>query len=50
MVKPEELIDSMMEELILLCEIRNSLSEEDNARIEKRIKELEAQIEKLKQR
>jgi hypothetical protein len=37
-------IDSLREELIMLCEIRGELSPEDNAKTEQRIRELEAKL------
>jgi len=36
-----EEINNLNEELIMLCEVRGELSDEDNYRTEKRIKEIE---------
>jgi hypothetical protein len=36
--------NTLMEELIMLCEVRGELSEQDNAEIERRISEIEKQL------
>jgi hypothetical protein len=43
----KEAIDSLNEELIMLCEIRGELSDEDNARIENRIFEIQNKLKVL---